>query len=904
MPLEPNRRIGPYEVIAAIGAGGMGEVYRARDTKLGRDVALKVLPDEFTHDPDRLARFEREAHVLAALNHPHIAVIHGLEDAGETRALVMELVPGATLSERMSAAGALDLAEALPIARQIALALEAAHERGIVHRDLKPANIKVRDDGVVKVLDFGLAKEVTAKPARDIANSPTMTTPAQTARGELLGTAAYMSPEQARGKQVDKRTDIWAFGVVLHEMLSGRRLFRGESATDVIAQVLTRDPDSSALPNDVPASIRTLLRRCLTRDPNNRLRDIGEARVAIDEYIAHPDQPPVTTAVEAVRPSLLKRALPVAGAALGGVVAGIGIGIALRPVPVANSAPVTLRTSISLPAAQTLTPTNTGTFALSPDGRLLAYKAAVGRINRLYVRDMQLGGEPREIPDTEAAESFTFSPQGDALAFSAKATVRKVLLAGGTAMQLCTCTVQTNMYWAPDGFIYFAGYSEKKWSLRRMPAAGGGPKGLQMPADFGDKQLTHPSPLPGGRRLLVVVSEPGGGEAMSPSVAAYDLETFAVTPLIPSGTMPVYLPTGYLMFAKESVLYAAAFDAATLKLTGQPAPVVEHVGVWKWFGQADYAVAHDAGTMVYGAVPFTRSRVVRFKADLAPEPVIPDARGFLDLNLSADGRHLAVTIDPRGIPNMTGFPHKADLFTRELALGDLTRRATGEIVSPFLFPDGQRLAFGGGAGREWSINLGSTGGTTFEPIVTLKDQNYPPQPYSVTPDGKLLAYHHNGNLYVVPLEGDRTPREFLKSRYSQTQPAFSPDGRWIAYTLSDGRGGADDIWVRPYPGPEPAVRISTQGGSWPRWSGDGKRIFFVSGNGMVMATDVVAGKTFQASAPRQVTARVEGIRAFTVSPDGEIFYAIVNEFAGPPPKRDITVVTGWFDEVRRLISTR
>ena len=510
---------------------------------------------------------------------------------------------------------------------------------------------------------------------------------------------------------------------------------------------------------------------------------------------------------------------------------------------------------------------------------------------------MHLGGEGRAIPDTDATESFTFSPDGNSLAFSARKAVRKVPLSGGTPIQLCTCTVQTGMFWAPDGFVYFAGYGDGKWSLRRMPATGGGPALVPMPADLGARQLTHPAPLPGGKRLLVVVSDPGGGAVVSPGIAAYDLETTTLTPLVDRGTSPWYLPTGHLLFARNSVLYAVAFDAATLTISGQPSPLIEHVTMSGRYNVADYAVANDTGTAVYSQASFARARVVKFQSETAPESVL-DRQGFLDLDLSSDGRHLAVTVDPRGIPNLTGHPYKADLYTRELALGDFTQRATGEVRAPVFLPGSTRVAVGAGSAREWAIDLV---GSTREAVFAMEDQPYPLQPASFSPDGKRLAYDHNGNLYVLPLEGERTPEEFLQSRYSQSHPVFSPDGKWIAYELSDGRGGPGDIHVRPYPAREPAIRVSTEGGVRPRWSPDGKRIHFLDPAGRIMAADVVPGKAFQTSAPRVFVPRMDGIRAFALAADGRTFYAIVSEVPGPPPKRDITVVTTWFEEIRRVV---
>ena len=876
----------------------MGEVYRARDTKLGRDVALKILPREFAADRERVARFRREAHLLAALNHPHIATIHGLEDTAGELALVMELVEGATLAERLSAAAdALDTDEALRIARQIALALEAAHESGIIHRDLKPANIKVRDDGVVKVLDFGLAKDVVAG-ASDTANSPTVTSSALTGMGALLGTAAYMSPEQARGKPVDKRADIWAFGVILYEMLARRRLFAGESATDVIAQVLTAEPDMAALPAAVPAAIRTLLKRCLTRDRANRLRDIGDARIAIDEGLAPPKPDAAPGIAPAERPRWAQP-WPIATAGLVGAALGVIATLGLRPAPIDGPAGVPTRTSITLPASQHLSAAISTTLGLSPDGRRLVYKAraiAGGRI-QLFLREMRLGGESRPLAGTETAESFALSPDGESIAFgTAGATaVMRMPLSGGAPTKICGCAARSGMYWSPDGFIYFSTWEGTKLALRRVAAFGGNPVSVTVSPAFAEKQLSHPAPLPGGR-LLVAVSDPHrSGYVLEPTLASYEIDTGIVKPLEIRGTSPWYLPTGHLLFVRDSTLLALPFDPDTLTAHGEPVPLVEHITVSSTLAQADYAVANDAGTIVYGAPAFSLTRVVKVQGDGAPQPVLAP-QGYQDLDLSTDGRHLAVTVDPRGIADHFdwGIPYQGVIYTSDLVLGDMTRRAAGNVRRPVFFPNSTRIAYSTGSAGKWTVQFGDA---TFESILTLTDRT-PPRMSSFSRDGTRLAYELNGNLHVVALDGDRTPKSYLSSRYQQLSPAFSPDGRWIAHDLNDGRGGQRDVWVRPYPGPEPGVRISTEGGREPRWSADGRRLFFLSAD-RLMAVDVVPGATFRASPPRPVASQLEGVHAFAVAPDGT-FFAIVGDVPGPTPAHAITVVTNWFDEVRQV----
>ena len=897
VPLALGSRFGSYEIISALGAGGMGEVYRARDLDLGRDVAIKILPDAFAHDPDRLMRFQREAQMLAALSHPNVAAIHGVEQASGVNGLVMELVDGVTLADIVSGTPprTLSVTEVLAVAGQIAEALEAAHERGIIHRDLKPANIKVRDDGVVKVLDFGLAKSVD-EVALD-ARAPTMTSPAVTESGIILGTAEYMSPEQARGRPADKRADIWAFGVVLYELLTRQRLFRGRLVTEAIADVLTKEPDWDAVPAETPRPVVALLKRCLIKDPKNRLRDIGEARIAIAECLAHPERA-AAERVAPARPSWTRFWPIAAGSAVGAV--GIVAAGFLQPADVIESAAVpTTRTTIELPGALEFRATSSTRFALSPDGRRLVYKAESSGASRLYLREMHLAGEAREIPGTEGTASFTLSPGGEWLAFSVGAGLKKVPLAGGQPIQFCNCGVSAGMFWSPDGFVYFPGYAEKIWTMRRIAESGGTVE--PVGGDLEDRQATHPAPLPGGR-LLVVLSEGTGGAVVSPSIAAYDLASGTLTPILKRGTEPRYLPSGHLAFVDRQMLYAVPFDAATLKVTGQPAPLIAHVSVGARYNIAEYAVS-DSGTIVYGEGRFTTATVVKLGANGSPEPVLALPRGYLDIAVSGDGRRLALTVDPRGIPVST-VQYQTDLYTSELDLGDFTKRMAGETRGAVFEPGRRRLAFAAGGGDAgWTINIGED---TFDAVFAQKDSR-PIRPASFSPDGRRLAYDHNGNLYVLPLDGDRTPQEFLRSPFSQTAPMFSPDGRWIAYVLSDGRGGRPDIWVRPYPGPEPAVRVSTGGGVQPQWAADGSRLYFLThghrdgalGDGRIMAADVTAGDTFSARPPVPVVEITERVRAFAPAPDGRTFYAIVED-AGAPVKRGITVVTGWFDEVRKL----
>ncbi len=569
MALTPGTRLGPYEILCAIGAGGMGEVYQAHDTKLGRDVAVKVLPEVFAHDADRLSRFQREAKMLASLNHPNIATIHGLEQSGGTSYLVMELVSGETLAERVKA-GPLGIEQALKIAVQIADALEAAHEKSIIHRDLKPANVKVTPEGKVKVLDFGLAKAFAGDAANeDIGNSPTLSA-AATMQGTILGTAAYMSPEQARGKSVDKRTDIWAFGCVLYELLTGMRAFEGETTTEILAAVLRGEPDWQALPETTPLSIRALLRRCLQKEMNKRARDAGDARIEIEEALAAPFTAELSTAAptkgfHALGPRAL--ILGLGALSLAAAVAGVAVWN-LKPSP---PQPVT-RTVITLPPGQQLASVDFGApVVVSPDGTHLAYVARQGSTQQLYLRSMN-SFDARPIPSTDGAESPFFSPDGQWLGFFAEGKLRKVSLSGGAALTLCSAPADRGASWGPDDTIIFAPSFSS--GLFRVSAAGGTPKPLTTP-EHKNGEISHrwPEILPGGKAVLFTIWAGTGVDDLR--IGVLSLETGERRVLVEGGTYARYVPPGYMVYARAGGLLAVPFDLKRLEV------MVPRYQLWK-----------------------------------------------------------------------------------------------------------------------------------------------------------------------------------------------------------------------------------------------------------------------------------------------------------------------------------
>ena len=589
MALTPGTRLGVYEVTAPIGEGGMGQVVRARDTRLNRDVALKVLPDSFARDADRLARFTREAQTLASLNHPNIAHIHGLEESNGVRALVMELVEGEDLSQRI-ARGAIPADEALPIAKQIAEALEAAHEQGIIHRDLKPANIKVRADGTVKVLDFGLAKamEPAGATSPNVSRGPTIASPAMmTGVGMILGTAAYMAPEQARGKTVDTRADIWAFGAVLFEMLTGQRAFPGEDITDTLAAVVKLDPKWDAMAADVPARVRQVLRMCLQKDPRQRAQAIGDVRLALEGAF---ETAAPQTAAPAVRPRpFWKRAIPVAAAA---AVSGAMVGTAVWTLKPAPLQPVS-HLAVPLPPGERLPIAQTSVLALAPDGSQVAFVSARDGRQQVYLRPFDRA-ESKAIPGTEGAESLFFSPDGKWLGFAATGNLMKVSMDGGVPLTICAAPFPRGVSWGDNGTIVFAPQFGSS-GLAQVSAAGGKPQPITS-RDPASQEEAHrwPQLLPGGRLVLFTAWARNIDDAQ---VVVQRLDTRERRVVLRGGTYARYVPTGQLVYACAGTLMAVGFDLERLETTGDPTPVTQSVSLTTE-GVAQFDISRT-GSLVY-----------------------------------------------------------------------------------------------------------------------------------------------------------------------------------------------------------------------------------------------------------------------------------------------------------------
>ena len=866
----------------------MGEVYKATDTNLKRAVAIKVLPASVAADAERLARFQREAEVLAALNHPNIAAIYGLERSGPTTALVMELVEGPTLADRI-AQGAIPIDEALPIAKQIAEALEAAHEQNIIHRDLKPANIKVRADGTVKVLDFGLAKamEPTGAVRVDATNSPTMSMQA-TMAGVILGTAAYMSPEQARGRPVDKRSDIWAFGAVLFEMLTGQRAFGGEDVQDTFVAIVRDEPDWPRLPATLSPTLRIYLRRCLHKNPKQRIADVQDLRLALAGAF-EPAAPPPT--VMALSSSGGRQAwMAFAVAALAAAALAVPAVRYLRETP-----PPETRVEINTPATDQPT-----MFALSPDGRRIVFVASGDGASRLWLRSL-VSTTAQPLVGTEGARSPFWSPDSRSIGFVAGGTLKRLDLGGGAPQTLAPVTGYGGT-WSADGVIVFA--PGPAGPLARVSTTGGTATAVTT---LGPQQVNHrwPQMLPDGHRFLFYA------QSGTPEVAGIYLGTLdgtAPTRLTGGDGYAAYLASGWVLWVRAGTLVAQRLDLKKAALTGEPVTLADGVAV-DGFSLGGAVSVAATGLVAYRTGSATRRQLGWFDRAGTARGFFgdPDGSNLFHPRMSPDGRRVAVTRTVQGNTDIWLLDGaRASRVTFDAAFDD----------SPLWSSDGSRIVFRSSRTGPGDLYQKLTSGAGVEERLVASDQAKTPTSWSA--DGRFLLYHSldplsGPDLWVVPIVGDRTPSLILKTPFTEVYGVFSPDSRWVAYSSNE--SGRNEIYVRPFVLPNVAGtaagagggqwQVSTAGGIYPVWRPDGKELYYVNPAGTMMAAPItVSGATLEPGAPvvlfptriygGGVDAAQQG-RQYDVAHDGRFLINTELDSAAAP----ITLLMNWQPEVKK-----
>jgi Tol biopolymer transport system component len=880
-------QLGAYRIIGRLGAGGMGEVYRARDTKLGRDVAIKVLPDVFTSDPERLVRFEREARMLAALNHPNIGAIYGFEDADGIRALVLEFVDGETLADRI-ALGPLSLKNVLPMARQIVDALDAAHEKGIVHRDLKPRNVALTRDGTVKVLDFGLAKAtVRDAAAGDASDAPTMTIGA-TRDGMVLGTASYMSPEQARGQAVDKRTDIWAFGCVLYEMLTRQVAFSGETISDTIAAVLEREPKWAALPAATSPNIRRLLQRCLQKDPKLRLRDIADARLELDEELSGPGREGLGELPQTERLSGVPASRWMYAVGIGLLVLGTAIGWWAHPRPsvVERGA---VRIDVSPPAGTTFV---VGFGAISPDGRFLTFVAQSPRGPNLWVRALD-SQAAHELPGTAGAAFPFWSPDSRSIGFFSSGKLRRIDIAGGTPTEICDVPVGRGGTWNADGVIVFNAVNDGP--LLQVPATGGAPTPLTT-LDVTRRENSHRNPmfLPDGRHFLYFIRS-DDREISGIYVGSMERPHERIR-VVPSDFSGVYSPglderSGYLLWLRNGALVAQPFDAERFTVSGEAVTVADSIRNFGIPANFSTVSASRDGTLVYGSSPEPHYQLTWYARDGKPVGTVGAPDAYLSLRISPDGQRVAVyRVDPSA--------SVGDFWLMDLERG-IPNRLTFEganLNGLAWSPDGGRVAYpNAGAPPNLVVQDVTAAGSTGRLVNSPNTQTYP----EWSTDGQLLLYAEDINapssrtrtdLQQLSLDGPRTITTYLRTPFAETRGRFSPDGKWVAYTSDE--SGRSEVYVQSFPVGGPKRRISSQGGDFAQWGQDGKELFYTAPDNTLMAVLVQAVPNSLTVGEPKPLFKISGrAGTYDVAPDGKRILALPP--AGDNAASSMTVVVNW-----------
>ena len=889
--MQPDRTLLHYRLVDMLGEGGMGVVWRARDTKLDREVAVKLLPVAFARDDERLARFEREARLLAALNHPNIAAIYGLEKAEETRFLVLELVPGESLDVTL-ARGALPMDEALGVCAQIAAGVQAAHDQGILHRDLKPANIRRTPQGRVKVLDFGLGKALLPGTPSDPTMSPTITHEG-TIAGSILGTASYMSPEQARGKVLDKRSDVWSFGCVLYEALAGRRAFPGETISDVIAKVISGEPDWSLLPAKLPPGIRRLIARCLQKDPEQRLRDIGDARLEMAETLAAPggvhlegSHLPHAEGGGAPRSRVL--GIAVAGLALG-LAAGAGGVFLLRPAVEPPSAASVRLDLVLSPDAPLATGSFVDPIALSPDGKRLVYVGVQKGTRRLYLRELDRF-ETTPIAGTEGAEGPFFSPDGENVGFHADAKLKRVAVRGGLPQKILDTVDFRGAAWGPDDTIVVA--TDQRGPLSLVQASGGEEKPFTT-LDPTTQEWGHrfPQYLPGGKAVLFEAHQ-GGFNPEDAAIWAVTVATGERKLLMRGSDDARYLPTGHLVYVQAGKLLAVPFDATRLEVKGAPRPVGEGALMQRNTGAVHYAVASN-GLLLYvpGEAVGGSTELAWWGKGAAPEPLGVEKALYRWPRLSPDGRRVAVQIIGTSVQGTWVAPIGArDFFKLTSGLG------------PVWSPDGDRIYFTLQIERGlcWKRSDGSG-----KEVVLLKDAAVD-CPSSVTPDGKVLAFTRGDpktklDIMTVATDGSAPPTPLIQTPAQEGGARFSPNGRYVAYSSDE--SGRFEVYLMSYPGSGGRWQISRNGGTHPIWSADGRRLYFRTGDNLMAAT-IETEPVFRSGTPELLIGEsYDGLlgsidRAnYDVAPDGRIL--IVRTPGADASGTRLRMVLNVFEDLRR-----
>jgi serine/threonine protein kinase len=871
---EPGTQLLHFRIVEKLGEGGMGVVWKAVDTTLDREVAIKVLPEAFAEEADRLARFEREARMLASLNHPHIAGIYGIHEAEGKRFLSMELVPGEDLSVALQR-GPLPLERTLQIAREVAEALETAHENNVIHRDLKPANVRLTNDGKAKVLDFGLAKAYSPGTAGDPTHSATLTS-AGTVAGMVLGTAAYMSPEQASGQPTDKRCDIWSFGVMLHEMISHKRMFAGETVSHTLADVLRAPIELDDLPDETPPALRRLIERCLDRDKMRRLRDMGEARIAIEDVIANPQGDTAAAGPLSEKSARAPSRWPWIVTAFAVVLAIVGFfwnpGDDTRPTQ------PTQRFAVEMPNSGNTRQGDGLAIAISSDGRSLVTRAGAGADDMLYIRSID-DYEPKPIEGTTSGRNPFFSPDDRWIGFLSGTNLHKVRATGGASVLIGpTHAAPAGMDWADDGHIYSA-YQGKLWRT----AADGGSETQLSSAELDEHRLALPFVLPGSKVLLCNTATAPG---VSGRLQAVDLETLALEDLDMAGSNPRYLPTGHVLFTQSERVFIAPFDVGRLEFTGPPESV--HPRAWVDQGQIQMDVSAD-GTVAY--MPITqgeRQALVAVGLDGKVEQLLPEGLPFVSLNdprISRDGRRLLLSVEGGAI-------YMIDLDTRTPTL------MSESGFYPLWSPDGSEIVFASSRGDSFDVYRRPVDLSRPEEIYLDIENNLRSGDW--TRQGVLVIREElpgkGMDLRYIAEIDDPTMQPLLEGDDDELAPIVSADGKWLAYVSN--YSGTDEVYVTAFPEPGGRLQVSIKGGTSPTWAPDGSTIYYFEGTKLI-AVSIETEPRFRVVS-RDVLFEGDYVqyrwsRQYDIHPDGKRFLLIEN-----PTRGNIEVVTNWFDELRNL----